>query len=413
MPHAAAELTDRTVIAGGGIAGLTLALTLAQQNVPSVVLEARPTPSEAGAGIQIGPNAARIFHDLGVLDTLRAAAVAPEAIVVAEAASGRPIAQLPLGDWMEKRYGAPYLVAHRADLQATLLKRAAECSGVDLRFDHAVCGVMLEHGQSDLQAGTATLLLQSGGSIAAPLLVAADGVWSTLRRSAWPQSADLAYAGMTAARALVKPNDLPVQFQRRATHVWLGPKAHIVMYPVRSGADIALVVITAAPQPEEGWGVPVERHSFLNNFKGLHRDVASVLQAGDNWKRWALFDPAPLPAWSRAQMVLIGDAAHPVLPFLAQGGAMAIEDGYVLGRLIAHYGLEPHRVFPAFETARRARVARLQQASRENGRIYHMSGLMAKGRNLAMRGVPPGILMQRYDWLYAWRYNPDAITANN
>jgi len=408
--HSDAEQADRPVIAGGGIAGLTLAITLARHGVRSVVLEARQTPGEAGAGIQLGPNAARILRDIGLLDALKTFAVSPEGIIVADAASGRQIAELPLGSWIEKCYGAPYLVVHRADLQAVLLKEATACPEIDLRFDCAVSEADISSRIPNDQAHPVTLLLHNGGAITAPVLVGADGVWSTLRGSVGGDAARLTYAGMTAARALLKAADLPMRLRRSATHVWLAPKAHIVMYPVRRGADVALVVITASPQPEQGWGVDVEHRTFLQAFTAMHPDIKAILQAAGNWKRWALFDPKPLPTWSKAQMTLIGDAAHPVLPFLAQGGAMAIEDAYVLGRLVAKAGPDPQLVFPAYEALRRKRVTRVQQASRENGRIYHMSGLMAKGRDLAMRSTPPGLLMQRYDWVYNWRYNPD-LTA--
>jgi len=415
------ESTNRTVIVGGGIAGLTLALTLAKHGVASVVLEARTRLSEAGAGIQLGPNATHILRDLGVLDDLKLSAVAPEAIVVADAATGREITELPLGAWMEQRHGAPYLVTHRADLQAALLAQVAAHSAIDLRLGWQLKQLCSDQRETAGIAGTpanpAILDITERGAISTPLVVGADGVWSALRFALVASQGEghtthrmsgkvshLTYSGMTAARTTLKSDDLPAHLRRLATHVWMAPNAHLVMYPIRSGGDVALVAITAAPEPEQGWGVAVDRDTFLAGFKALNQNVAAVLDRAGSWKRWALFNPLPLKTWSRDRLILIGDAAHPILPFLAQGGAMAIEDGYVLGRLIAAHGPDPQRVFPAFEKQRCQRVGQVQRASRENGRIYHLDGLAAKGRNFAMRATPSRLLMQRYDWIYNWSF---------
>lgn len=407
LPDAGTEQTDCPVIVGGGIAGLTLAITLARQGKASVVLEAQPAPSEAGAGIQLGPNATRILRDLGLLKHLQVSAVAPQSIAVGDARTGRAIVELPLGDWMEKRYGAPYLVVHRADLQKVLLKQAGAEAGIDLRFGRRVSHVALDAQRNGSAGGTenATVAFEDGGSLSGPLFVGADGIWSTLRRALHASPAELKYSGMTASRTTLKMDELPARFQRNVTHVWLAAKAHIVMYPIRGGADVALIVVTKSPEPDQGWGASVARQVFLDGLTAIHRDIQTVLHAAGDWKRWALFDPAPLKTWSNGCGILIGDAAHPILPFLAQGGAMAIEDGYVLGRLIGRDGADPQRVFPAFKAQRMQRVGQVQSASRSNGRIYHVSGLQAMGRDLAMRTVPPGFLMQRYDWIYNWRYH--------
>lgn len=399
---------DHTVIAGAGIAGLTLAITLARHGVRSTVLETLLTPNETGAGIQLGPNATRIFHDLGILDTLKLDAVAPESIVVANCKSNRTIVELPLGDWMLQRYDAPYLVIHRADLQAALLHHALELDEIDLRFGNKVCRISQDCGRFKHKSGITKFILKNGVSVSSPLVVGSDGIWSSTRKSFRLNQVDLSYSGMSASRSIIKSADLPEKFQRLATHVWLAPNAHIVMYPVRRGVDVAFVVVTQDSQPKKGWGDTIDQRIILKAFNELHHDVAEILQLAGHWKQWSLLDTKPLPSWYEKQIVLIGDAAHPILPFMAQGGAMAIEDGYVLGRLIAQLGTNPSQIFPVFEKMRRNRIECVQDASRKNGQIYHMKGFMAKGRDFVMRSVPPSFLMKKYDWIYNWRYTPAA-----
>ena len=387
------------VVAGGGIAGLTLALTLAETAIPVVVLEARAAHAETGAGIQLGPNATRILAALGVGDVLAPTAVCPQAIHVADARSGTVIARLPLGAWMEQRHGAAYWVVHRADLHAALLSRVSETPGISLRNG-------FEAAEVASGADATVVRAASGEEIEARLVVGADGLWSRLRQLVCP-GFNLTYAGTTAARAVVGLQKVPAALREPLTHVWLAANAHIVAYPVAGGSKLAIVVITQGPQPDAGWGIPVDAKAFLPRFAPVNAQLDQLLAAAEDWRSWALFDPKPLPRWSDGRTVLIGDAAHPILPYLAQGGAMAIEDAYVLGRLVGQHPFDPAIVCEAFEAQRRDRVGQIQRASRENGRIYHLSGVAAAARNMAMRAAPAQRLMQRYDWIYAWRYDPD------
>ncbi len=393
---------ERVVIAGAGIAGLTTALALAHCGLASLVLEQRSEFSAAGAGIQLGPNATRILGELGVLAELADAAVAPDAIAVADARSGRQIVRLPLGPWIEQRCDAPYLVAHRADLQRALVSKAGANPLIEVRLGCAVAG---PSSPPNRPAGDQTLIeLSDGRHLRAPLVVGADGMWSILARALRP-SLDTAYSGMIAARTLVDFTILPARFDARLTYVWLAPDAHVVMYPVSAGAKAALVVIRRGPRPESGWSGEIEADRLLKHLDPFNDDLWQILRAGETWRQWPLFDPQPLDSWSWHNVQLIGDAAHPMLPFNAQGGAMAIEDGFVLGQLIAQHGPRPDIVFPVFRSLRWRRVAQVQRAARQNGRIYHLQGLAARGRDLAMRVLPPDRLMQRYDWIYQWRYD--------
>ena len=393
------ENKGTTLICGGGIGGLTLALALAKWGRRSRILEARPEFSTVGAGIQLGPNATRLLDNLDVSAHLAATAVSPRSIHVRDAQSGRALADLPLGAWISGRHGAPYWVVHRAELQAALLATAQASPLIEICTDFRVEGI--EEFSDKIVVTSA-----SGATTEGLFLVGADGVWSRTRAHVFPDF-ELRYAGTTAARTIIPMADVPEDHRDIRTGVWLAPSAHIVNYPIRGGDALAVVVISAESEPESGWGVPWPSESVMarvSNFDGALQDL---LRRGEGWQRWALFNPKPLRRWSRGRVVLLGDAAHPILPFLAQGGAMAIEDAVVLAWEVARgYGNHGH-VFEAYEAQRCNRVAHIQKASRENGTAYHLTGLSASARNMALRSTPAHLLMQRYDWIYGWHHDMD------
>jgi len=389
------------LIAGAGIGGLTTALGLAQRGLSCRVLERRHELSEAGAGIQLGPNAMQVLNRLGVGERLREVAGQPESIEVSIGATGRHIAHLPLGAAVARMYGAPYLVCHRADLQDVLadaisgqrliqLELGFEVSG----FEEAEDGVHVLSGEGETRSGVA--------------LVGADGLWSSVRGLLDP-GFSLKYSGKMAARALVPTSLAPARFAAPVTGVWLGGDAHVVHYPIRGGQEIAVVVIVDEPLAREGWGGEIAALDVLHRLSGFSPELIDFLMLAPSWRAWSLYDPTPLASWSRGAVGLLGDAAHPILPFLAQGGAMAIEDSETMSALFARTGAKPQEVFAEFEKLRRARVLKVQDASRENGRIYHLSGPIAWARNAALAVLPGGLMMDRYDWLYGW--NGDGIWA--
>lgn len=386
------------LIAGGGIAGMTLALSLASRGIASQILEARPQLSEAGAGIQLGPNATRILSKLEVAGHLAESSTAPHTIVVRDARSGADIARLPLGDWIAKRHGAPYWVTHRRDLQAALHARVKDMPLIKMQFGYAVEGVT-EHGDG------ITVTAADGRTSDGKLLVGADGIWSRVRGFVQPDYA-LNFSGMMAVRALAAMDHVPEVLRDNATGVWLMADAHIVKYPVESGSAVALVIIAPQSSPELGWESPVDVEHLTRGLGPVNADLQVLISAAREWRRWSLYDTPPMASWSRGNVMLIGDAAHPILPFLAQGGGMAIEDGFVLGHLIAdHHGSSPALAWRAFEAQRMSRVGRVQKASRQNGQIYHLGGLAAAARNFTMKTAPAVRLMQRYDWVYNWQFD--------
>jgi len=383
------------LIAGGGIGGLSLAIALARNGIACRVLERRRDHAEAGAGIQLGPNAVGVLSRLGVAARLEPAVGRPECIRVHDGGSGRVIAELPLGHWIEQRHGSPYWVAHRADLHSALLDTASSLPLVEI-----------VSGCEVVSFGTADEAVQAraaDGSVhEAAMLVGADGIWSAVRRQLWP-AAELSYSGKTAARTVIDRSDAPASFRDMATGVWLSHGGHVVHYPVRGGAEIALVVILKEDWPGEGWGLPVDRRALLENLQIFSSKLTDILALAEEWRRWPLYDPAPLERWSQGPVTLLGDAAHPVLPFLAQGGALAIEDAETLASALRRWQSDPALAIAHYERARRPRAVRMQRASRRNGQIYHLPEPLALARNLTLGAVPGSRIMALYDWVYRWK----------
>ncbi len=383
------------LIAGGGIGGISLAIALARAGIACRILERRREPGEAGAGIQLGPNAVGVLSRLGVADRLAPAVGRPEWLRVYDGGSGRSLATLPLGDWIEERHGFPYWVAHRADLHAALLQTAASLPEVEIATGCDV--VAFESAGASVRARTA-----DGGTHEGELLVGADGIRSAVRHQLCP-TAELSYAGKTAARALIDRSRAPAPFDDMATGVWLSPAGHVVHYPVRGGAEVALVAIIAEPWPGEGWGLPVDRSALLGKLRPFSAQLTEFLARAESWHRWPLYEPVPLARWSEGRVTLLGDAAHPVLPFLAQGGALAIEDAEILAAHLKRRRSDPIQALAQYERDRRARAARMQHASSRNGRIYHLPRPASLARDLTLRALPGSHIMSLYDWVYGWK----------
>jgi salicylate hydroxylase len=385
---------DRPVlIAGGGIGGLALALALSQTGRSAVVLERRVEFETEGAGIQLGPNGVHVLRRLGIADALRAKVGEPEHIAVREGPSGRLLARLPLGEWLTTRHGAPYWVAHRGDLHAALLAAVTDTGRVELRTGSEVASAT--HTDTGVLATCAT-----GETVHGSLLVGADGLWSTVRRTIAPD-AQPAFVGATATRTVIPaPGDGPLA--QPVVGLWLTPGVHVVHYPVRQGRDVAVVVIAAEPWQGTDWNTPADAAVLRARLAGFHPLLADVLGQVRDWRKWALHRLSPLPTWSQGRITLLGDAAHPMLPYLAQGGVMALEDAVVLADALAH-AIDPASAIARYENLRRWRTTRVQQLSHRNGRIYHLRPPLAWGRDVVLRLVPGARLMAGFDWLYGWQ----------
>jgi salicylate hydroxylase len=389
-------MSARVLVAGGGIAGLAAALALGKAGCEVRVFERAPELGEVGAGLQLSPNAARILRRWGLDAALDPALGRPEALVVRAAATGRVLVEMPLGDVAERRWGAPTWVAHRADLHAALLDAArAEPS---VRVEPAAAAA--DAGQT---LDEATLTLADGRTASGDVVVAADGVRSTLRRARLDDG-PARFAGRIAYRALVPVDAVPTMLRRNATGLWLGPGAHLVHYPVRGGAFVNVVAIAAADAPIEGWSAPVSSADVRACFAAWNDLALELLTAPRAWTAWSLADRDPSPRnFLSGRLVAVGDAAHPMLPFLAQGAAAAIEDAAVLARHLSESGDDPTAALARFRAARAPRAARIQREARRNDAIFHLGGPLAAARDLALSLMPPTAMMARYDWLYGWR----------
>ena len=385
-------------IVGAGIGGLSLAIRCRQLGLNVRILEARPAPTPDGAGIQLGPNASRLLDLMGVLPRLRPNAATPDAILARDGQSLRVLQRLPLGAAVADRHGAPYLVAHRADLARALLETATTDYNVPVTFGARVTGVDLPSGSD----GTVQIAIEDAQPVAATCAISADGLWSRLRDVVQDGTRPrFKYAGRCAARTVRATAGLPAAMQSNNVAAWMSPDGHLVHYPV-SGDRTAIVLVTVQDSPGASWGHPWDAEDATRAIEKIAPALAADWARDGMWRRWPLFDVDASLRWSRGPIALLGDAAHPILPFLAQGGAMAIEDGWCLASQLAKSDT-PSAAFESFEAQRRSRVARLQEASRQNGRIFHLGGAMRVARNAALRTVPGELIMRRYDWLYGWR----------
>jgi salicylate hydroxylase len=383
------------LIAGGGIGGLATALALARRGIASHVMERRETFQEEGAGIQIGPNGTRILKDLGVADALQPLVGVPEAISVRDGRTGARLARLPLGQWIATRHGAPYWVAHRKDLHGAL---------VDAVRNEPLIAVSLGFEVSEIaaDAGQVAVAAENGDAWAGKALIAADGIWSGLRTKLISRSA-LRFSGKSAARTVIALDELPAELQQNETTIWLFPDAHVVHYPISGGAELAVIVVLGDQHDSTDWSAPVPPTWIQNNMPECAEPLQTLILAARSWKRWALQTMPALACWTRGPIALLGDAAHPVLPFFAAGAVMALEDAVVVADALAANPANASAALKIYERARRGRIARVTGSSERNGRIYHLSGAAAAARNYVLRRSPSERLMTRYDWLYGWR----------
>lgn len=373
---------------------------VAQAGAAVTVLDRAAAFGEAGAGVQLSPNACRVLDRMGLLAAARAAAVRPEEVRIRRGRDGAAIARLPLGDGAETRFGAPFLLIHRGDLHRILLDAVQERRGVALAHGHAVGGF-----SQDADGVAVTVETAEGSRIVrASGLIGADGLRSRVRADLHPDEGEPVFSGRSAWRALVPADRIPAFGRELCSNLWLGRKAHLVHYPVRRGELVNVVAIVdddwrGAGTPDL-WAVPGDPARLTTRFAGWCPEARALIATAEDWRVWPLFDRPPMKAWSRGRVTLLGDAAHPMLPFLAQGAAQAIEDAAALGTAVANAGGGTERAFAAYEAARRDRAARVQRESRRQGTVYHLGVPASLARDLVMRRLGPARMLGRYDWLY-------------
>jgi salicylate hydroxylase len=396
---------SRTIfVAGAGIGGLTASLALARQGFRVVILEKAERLEEAGAGLQLSPNASRVLVELGLQPRLAARAVTPDAISVMSARSGGELARLPLGEEATLRAGAPYWVVHRADLQAALQAQINDNPDIELRlgcqFEDAVA-----HAKGLTVVQRSGMTRQEGLALA---LVGADGIWSTVRHHLFPE-VQPQFSGLIAWRGTLDATQLPREYTSCRVQLWMGPNAHLVAYPISGARQINVVAVVPGTWNRPGWSAPGETNELKNVFAPSRWPGPARMMIGavDDWQKWALFTVPDGGEWTTGAVALLGDAAHAMLPFAAQGAGMAIEDAAVLAKCLGEGAGESVAGIPAalkrYARLRRSRVARVQRAARRNGRIYHLKGVEALARDLFIKAIGPRRMLARQHWIYDWR----------
>jgi salicylate hydroxylase len=396
--------TDSILIAGAGIGGLTAALALARQGFQVHLFEKMETIAEAGAGIQLAPNATRILIDLDLAARMKPGIVAPEAIRLRAGSSGRDLAVLPLEAGMTRHYGAPYWVIHRADLQRALAEAVAAEPHITLTTGAPVNDFTLK-GNSVRATVHPRSLGGTGEDHDGAILIGADGLWSHLR-ALLGDGTTPRFAGRGAFRAVVPAAELPDCHREPIVDVWMGAGGHVVRYPVRAAAAVNIVAVCRDRWQSVAWSTGAGRDDVLGRFpaSAWTPAVRELLAAPERWQKWALYDRPPLASWGRGPVTLLGDAAHPMLPFLAQGAALAIEDAAVLARELVRAPLrDPSAALRRYEAARRTRTARVQNAARRNNFHYHLRGPAALARDTVLRVLGGRRLLAQYDWIYRWQ----------
>ena len=387
-------------IVGAGIAGLTTALALDRAGLPSVTVERRNELSEAGAGIQLSPNCGRVLAALGLDEAIAAAATAPDSITVRNGLTGATTTALPVAAF-GTRYGFPYRAIHRADLQAVLADAVRKAPLARLLLGTEVTAVSERGDSLDISISSP----DGGEVIPAAGLVGADGVWSATRRRI-PGSASARPTGRTAWRTVIPIDVAPPGERIPRVGLWLGPSAHVVVYPVAKGAGLNIVVLTEEAFDAEDWAVDAGDPNMVERFAGWCAELRALLATPSHWQKFPMHAVDPSGPWINGHIALVGDAAHAMVPFLAQGGAMAIEDAAVLARCLAASPDNVPAAFSAYEAARKPRVTRVWKSAFRNGEHYHQTGFMAAARDLVLRTAGPRVLLARNDWIYRW--TPDA-----
>jgi 2-polyprenyl-6-methoxyphenol hydroxylase-like FAD-dependent oxidoreductase len=382
----------KILIAGGGIGGLATALALAQKGIPSLVLEKASQLGEIGAGIQLGPNAFHCFDRLGVGEAARGMAVYIDTLRLMDAMADGEITHIDLGDAFRKRFGNPYAVVHRGDLHGVLLKGCRDHALIELRTSADVEGY-------DQDGTGVAARLANGETLRGAALIGADGLWSNVRRQVTADGAPRV-SGHTTYRSVIPTEHMPEDLRWNAATLWAGPKCHIVHYPLSDWKVFNLVVTyhNDAPEPVVGQPVPVEE--VRRGFSHVCQRAQSIISHGKDWRMWVLCDREPTDRWTDGRVALLGDAAHPMLQYMAQGACMAMEDAVCLADSLAKTD-KLERGLTTYRDRRVLRTARLQLMSRAMGdHVCHPAGPHAALRNAIMSAKSQAEWLDTLEWLY-------------
>jgi len=381
------------LIAGGGIGGLAVALGLARKGFRSIVLEKASALGEIGAGIQLGPNAFHAFDYLGVGEAARRMAVYIDRQRLMDALTAEEITHVDLGEAFRARFGNPYAVVHRGDLHGVFLKACRDSELIELRVSSEVTGY-------DQDGASVTARLANGDDVTGSLLIGADGLWSNVRKQVTADGPPRV-SGHTTYRSVIPTERMPEDLRWNAATLWAGPKCHIVHYPLSGWKVFNLVVTCHNEAPEPVAGQPVSEEEVMRGFGHVHPIAQSIIRHGTNWKLWVLCDRDPNERWVDGRVALLGDAAHPMLQYFAQGACHAIEDALCLSHMLSQHPDDCATALERYRVHRFPRTARVQLMSRAIGEhIYHPAGEHARLRNAIMRAKTSEDYYRDLAWLY-------------
>jgi salicylate hydroxylase len=395
-------VSDSVIVIGGGIGGLAAALALLARGIDVEIHEQAPELKEVGAGIQISSNGTRVLYALGLERALKAVQVLPSRRVIRHWSTGETWNWFDLGPTTAQRYGTPHVMLHRGDLHSVLADavRARKPDAVKLGRRCAHIAVEGEH---------AVVRFEDGESLRAAYVIGADGIHSKVRACLF--GADRPeFTGCVAWRGLVPMAKLPPQLAQMQGTNWLGPRGHVLHYPVRRGEIMNFISMVERDDWQiESWVTQGTKGELANDFRGWHPDVHAIIERIETPYKWALYVRGPMPRWSKGRVTLLGDACHPTLPFLGQGGVMAIEDGYIVAACLQKYFDDPATAFARYEEIRRERTAAVVRKSHENRRSA-FSPALADPNAVAVevaREWQQERVRERMEWLYA--YDPTAV----
>jgi 3-hydroxybenzoate 6-monooxygenase len=381
------------LISGGGIGGLVTAHALARQGFPVRVFEQSPEFREVGAGIQLGPNVFRVLEKIGLKEQVLADAHRPPAQEMRDALTGKLITRIPLDDLFFQRFGQPYAVTHRADIHGAFLSVCQGSNLIALETSRRVDSYE-DHGDR------VTVTLNNGETATGRALIGCDGMWSIIRERIVGDGKPRV-SGHIAYRAVLKREEVPEDLWTPDVVLWAGPRTHFVHYPLRRGELYNLVAVFHSDRYEEGWNAEGAKDVMWQHFKMQVPQVTRMLERINTWRMWVLCDREPVKNWSAGNVTLLGDAAHPMLQYLAQGACMATEDAVVLAEKVKAKPDDLPSAFQSYQQDRYLRTGRVQLMARVYGEFYHARGVAAELRDMALGPRTP---QQSYDgiaWLYA------------
>ena len=384
------------LIAGGGIGGFAAALALTRKGFAVHLIERASDFHEVGAGIQLGPNVFRMFELLGVGEQMKHWAVFPDNLIMRDALDGSEVTRIPAGAPLHQRFGYPYAVIHRADLHNALIEAVRRSPLATLTTSSKVVSY-------EDRGACVAVQTEAGTSFEGAALIGADGLWSAVRGQLVGDGKPRV-SGHIAYRGVIPTAKVPAHLQENNVVLWAGPKTHLVHYPLHRGEVYNLVVVFHSSRYEEGWDTYGDPSELRERFQGQHPKVREFLSMANEWKMWVLCDRDPISQWSRGRVTLLGDAAHPMLQYLAQGGCMAIEDAVVLADKLASAKGDYQGAFAAYQQERYLRTTRVQLTARMYGDIYHASDAVRDLRRQMLAGRTPE---QAYNGV-AWLYTPVA-----